>query len=315
MASILDISNQLISLSNKKINDEIHLYHTLSILIHKLFLEIRRLESVGVDQKIIFQELQDIREIFGKSIFISRLQNWPRGYQGDFETIEYLCNSVNQTPPNTVEYYLEDIALSHPLVQQHRNKVHWQSQHLLNTISSIQDKNGILSIGSGGCRDLRLIKSALNNKKIKLVINDIDENAISFAKKRLDSTWKNLILIQGDSLRKTREMSKYAPFELIVAGGLFDYLPDKYACLLLKRLSAMLTENGKICFTNILKPNPWKIWMDYLLNWNLLERTEQDFRNMFNAHGINNLEIKMIKDKTSLTGLYEIKKVKKQPPN
>ena len=38
------------------------------------------------------------REIHGASPFVTRLQQWPRGYPGDFETIEWLWRGDNRAP-------------------------------------------------------------------------------------------------------------------------------------------------------------------------------------------------------------------------
>ncbi len=306
--SISDITSRLISMQDADLSDEIASFHNISVLVHELCVEIRRLELLGIARNEIIDELHEAREIHGRSVFISRLQNWPRGYQGDFETIEYLCNGINFTPIDTVEFYLENIALSSPLAQQHENKVFWQSKYILSAIYESQNNEGILSIGSGGCRDLRLIEPSLNNNEVRLIINDIDKDAIDYSKQCLESIWHKIIPLHGDSLRKTKRMSKHAPFCLIVAGGLFDYLPDRYACTLLKKLSAMLTKNGKICFTNIIMPNPWRVWVDYLADWSLIERTEQEFQKMFNVYNLHDLKLKMVRDRTSLVGLYEITK-------
>lgn len=311
MTPISAITKRLISLQQEGLADDVSSLHVVAAIVHELCAEIRRLEILGIEKDKIIHELQEARSLCGKSVFISRLQNWPRGYQGDFETIEYLCNGVNSTPPSTLEYYLEKIALSSPIVQQHNNKMLWQSQHILNAIYTNQNQNnerGILSIGSGGCRDLRLIEPALRTPHVRLIINDIDKDAIECSKEHLKSIWHKITPIHGVVHRKTREISKHSPFDLIVTGGLLDYLPDHYACMLIKKLITMLTKYGKICFTNILKPNPWRIWIEYLTDWHLIERTENDFRNMFDIYELDDLEIRMTQDRTGLAGLYEMTK-------
>jgi len=309
MTQISAITKRLISLQQEDLADDVSSLHVVAAIVHELCAEIRQLEILGIEKDKIIHELQEARSLLGKSVFISRLQNWPRGYQGDFETIEYLYNGVNSTPPSTLAYYIEKIALSSPIVQQHKNKMLWQSQHILNAIYTNQtNERRIISIGSGGCRDLRLIEPALRTPHVRLVINDIDKDAIEYSKEHLKSIWHKITPIHGVVYRKTREISKHAPFDLIVAGGLLDYLPDHYACALIEKLLTMLTKYGKICFTNILKPNPWRIWIEYLADWHLIERTENDFRNMFDIYGLHDLEIRMTQDRTGLAGLYEITK-------
>lgn len=42
--------------------------------------------------------------LHSRSPFISRLQSWPRGYPGDFETIESLVQQINRATPGTEPY-------------------------------------------------------------------------------------------------------------------------------------------------------------------------------------------------------------------
>jgi hypothetical protein len=68
----------------------------------------------------------------------------------------------------------------------------------------------------------------------------------------------------------------------------------------------MLTPDGKICFTNILKPNPWRVWIEYLADWILIERTEAEFMYMLDIYGLVDINLKMTQERTGLAGLYEI---------
>jgi extracellular factor (EF) 3-hydroxypalmitic acid methyl ester biosynthesis protein len=307
MTSISTIKERFVSLQPENLVDEVSFFHKVTAVIHELCAEIRQLEILGAKPEEIIYELKEIRSIFGRSVFLSRIQNWPRGYQGDFETIEYLCDGVNTTSRDTLEYYLEKLALSSPIAQQHTNKLLWQSQQVLNTIytNPIHEKK-ILSIGSGGCRDLRLIKPILRNSSIKLIINDIDKDAIDYSKKHLQLIWQKITPIHGNAYRKVREISKHAPFDLIIVGGLFDYLSDRYIGALINKLATMLAKPGKICFTNILSSNPWRVLIEYLADWHLLERTERDFRMILDSYRLYDLEIRMTSDRTGLTGLFEI---------
>ena len=38
----------------------------------------------------LMPHLEQIRALHARSPFVARLQAWPRGYAGDFETVEYI---------------------------------------------------------------------------------------------------------------------------------------------------------------------------------------------------------------------------------
>ncbi len=47
--------------------------------------------------------LEPVRRIHARSAFVKRLQEWPRGYPGDFETVEYLCGGRSRAEEGTIE--------------------------------------------------------------------------------------------------------------------------------------------------------------------------------------------------------------------
>ncbi len=47
------------------------------------------------NKKDILNEIATLQNIFKESPFINRTHTWPRGYPGDFETIEYIFNCLS----------------------------------------------------------------------------------------------------------------------------------------------------------------------------------------------------------------------------
>lgn len=62
----------------------------------------RALEARGWSAERIKQNLGPSRRVFATSSFMQRCQEWPRGYAGDFETIEYMVSGVNKSLPGTL---------------------------------------------------------------------------------------------------------------------------------------------------------------------------------------------------------------------
>ena len=68
-------------------------------------------------------------------------------------------------------------------------------------------------------------------------------------------------------------------FDLILAGGLFDYLDDRTATFLVRMSTgSLLRRGGTMFFTNIAAGNPYRTWMDYVASWRLIHRSEDDIR-------------------------------------
>ncbi len=142
---------------------------------------IEQCEDAGIDKWEILAQLGDARALHARSPFIARAQNWPRGYPGDFETIEYLCAAENRSLPQTLPHALEELALRSSIAGQHRNKVAFQAQAILAACRRTNGRARILSIGCGGCRDIRSIASTLLATDVEFVLCDIDYEALDFA--------------------------------------------------------------------------------------------------------------------------------------
>ena len=97
-------------------------FHSLVALSHELLHHIQSCESADIPREEIQAALAPARAIQGRSPFVQRVQQWPRGYPGDFETVEYIVHQIPRTDPDTLEHLFEILALSTPIAQQHRNK-------------------------------------------------------------------------------------------------------------------------------------------------------------------------------------------------
>ncbi|WP_328982045.1 hypothetical protein [Streptomyces mirabilis] len=94
----------------------------------------------------------------------------------------------------------------------------------------------------------------------------------------------------GNVLRTAAHLAAdHGPFDLVLAGGLFDYLEERFARALIRttlsrlprlprlpRLSRLCRPGGTFYFSNIATPNPYAALMTHIGRWNLVERTPAD---------------------------------------
>lgn len=288
--------------------DPLESYHLVSAGIHQLGLSIRQAESTGLDASTLREILEPAIALHGQSPLINRLQTWPRGYPGDFETIEYLCDAENRAHIGTLSYYIEQVALHSAVTQQHRNKVAWQASEILRVSLSGANEKRVLSIACGGSRDLRSVKSLLLDTNIQIYLNDMDPDALAMSTSSLEALGDRLTVLPGDVIRATRNFVRSAPFDVIVAGGLFDYLDDHRLEWLIPRLHACLRTDGHVCFTNLAKGNPARAWMEYLCNWKIIERSEEDTLHLLESSGLDDYHVTIQRDTTGLALLVKVRK-------
>jgi hypothetical protein len=262
---------------------------------------IEQCEDAGIAKREILSHLDAVRAIHARSPFIARAQTWPRGYTGDFETIEYLCAAENRALPGTMPHALEGLALRSPITGQHRNKVAFQADAILAACRRCDGNARILSIGCGGCRDIRSVASALLPTAAGFVLCDFDYEALAFALHALGPLAGRCTYLNATVPRVLRKLAPYGPFDLAIAGGVFDYLPDRWVTLSLRSIwQTLLAAGGALIFTNIKRGNPFRVWLEYLANWELTERTEDD---ILARCGESEIPLSSVRIETDHTGL------------
>jgi hypothetical protein len=91
--------------------------------------------------------------------------------------------------------------------------------------------------------------------------------------------------------RVPRAIRKIAQqFDLVMAGGLFDYLPRRAA------RSSLPTSHG----------NPYRPLIEYFGNWTLIERTEDEIVDYCVQAGVKRKAIHVTREATGLTLIIEI---------
>jgi 2-polyprenyl-3-methyl-5-hydroxy-6-metoxy-1,4-benzoquinol methylase len=216
------------------------------------------------------------RDIYRACSFVKRISEWPRGYRGDFETIQDVMDLNNPYSRTDVRHHIQHYVLETPLSQQHRNKVRAQSQVILDTL--LRNKTArVLSIACGACPDFAAFISALPNDGQTIVLNDQDADAIVRSRAVFAASDHTPIVVEGNVFQRIKTLAEHGPYDLVLAGGLFDYLEDKPARLLIRSIVNKLLRPGGVMFwTNIGEGNPYRPWMECVAEWPLLERSEAD---------------------------------------
>ena len=283
-----------------------HLHHAALAAVHAICLAVLRCEESGCTREEIVDVLEPVRAIHSRSPFVARLQRWPRGYPGDFETVEYICRGENCAPDATLEQHCETYSLNFPIAQQHRNKVWHQSRRIADAVLR-NDRARILALACGGCPDFRKVLPLLRRTEAELHLNDSDPEALAFAARELAPVVDRCVFIPGNAVKIARRLRGGVPFDLILAGGLFDYLPDRHAGYLLEQTYAQLAPGGTLFFTNIAEGNPYRPLIEYVGDWFLIERSREMLLELTDAAGIPRDAVLIERDETGLAYLIEIR--------
>ena len=260
-----------------------------------------------MDRAAIVELLEPARVIHARSPFVRRLQIWPRGYTGDFETVDYICRGRNDAPSGTLEHLCQAYSLNFPIAQQHRNKVQHQAARILKTMSKKPRDSRILALACGGAPDFALVTPLLENLAGDVWLNDADEAALTEARRVVQNIETRCHFIHDNAIRVVARVP--GPFDLVLAGGLFDYLPDRAAILLLKTVyRRLIRSGGTFFFTNIARGNPFRCLIEYIGDWFLIERSEEDILALCTEAGIPAEDVAQRREETGLAVIVEITK-------
>jgi SAM-dependent methyltransferase len=268
-----------------KRHSEGELYHRALAALHG-FLACAAAAEAGVPHTEMRAVTAGARELCGRySRTLAHAQRWPRGYPGDFELIERLLDADPGGEVGTLERALETCVLQLPIVWQHRVKVAWQAglvRRRLNGTGAIR----VLSIGCGGARDLLLLEPH-ERGRLEVVLNDLDADALTLAAARLAGGVRRLTCIRGNALRSATKMRAEGPFDVILVGGLLDYLPERAARTLVRHAGEMLSPQGLLGATNIAAANPWRLMLQLLTDWTLIERSHDEMSRLMHQPKLN----------------------------
>ena len=204
-------------------------------------------------------------DLHTRSSFVRRLREWPRGYPGDFETVELLMSGSPVPEGFDQGEWINWYALNTAIAQQNRNKVWWQH---LKICSSLPRR--ILSVGCGGGADFNIAPHRFTGSEIMLL--DLDPEALRLAQGRLQP-YCDVHTICGDVRRGIRRAQEAGPFDAVVCGGLFDYFDERTVIFLLRELrESTIKAGGSIIFTNIAEANPYRAFIEGIADWRLLGR-------------------------------------------
>lgn len=284
-------------------------FHAVAAAVHTLCTWIATAESEGLDQEAIRGALAPAWNIHGRSPFIRRLQTWPRGYPGDFETIEYLLDQGIRAQPDTIEYWLEFIALHSPIAQQHRNKVRAQAREIISAVQrdDLDRPARVLVLASGSSPDLALAQHELRRTACEIVLNDSDAQALAFSLERLTDIRDKIRPVAGNVLSSVMRLRAFGPYDLVLAGGLFDYLPDRHATFLIRAIwNDLLAPDGRLFLTNIANPNPYRVWIEYLADWRLIERSADELRGLVAAACGPDVDCELTRESCGLTWMLTL---------
>lgn len=217
-----------------------------------------------------------------------RCYSKPRGYAGDYKTIEMIYQNK---PGGTGRL---GPLLDHCFLEMHaayavRNRRGVLAREIDATIDRSSD--GPVNVTSMACGPAEEIfdvfKKSPDSENLKASLIDIDPEAIDFVTQRsveaglesqIDVHLANLVY-----LATGRATLGLAPQDLVYSIGLIDYFNDQFVINLMNYGYELLKPGGRMILGNFHPSNPTKAFMDWVTDWKLIHRTEEDMNRLYSA--------------------------------
>jgi len=212
-----------------------------------------------------------------------RMYSKPRGYAGDFFTIHSMYEN-KASGRGRLGPLLDRCFLNEPAGQAVQNRKGIISNEIGELLKDKKELK-VTSIACGPATEVFDIFKYENSKGLEVNLLDIDEQAIEFVEERIENNdlsdsintfQKNLI-----SLVRGKETLEIDDQDLIYSIGLMDYFNDSFVIKFLDYFYSKLKPGGTVIIGNFHPKNTTKALMDYVLDWKLIHRTEEEMNAIF----------------------------------
>jgi len=209
----------------------------------------------------------------------------PRGYAGDYGTIELIYDN-EPSGQGVIGPIMDRWGLDQAPSQAVRNRRGLMAGQIKLTQKSVTNRPArILSLACGPAREIFDAFCDLQPDSLEVTALDIDQEALALVKKKAEE--KNLTgqitcaqanLIYLATGRQTLEL---VPQDFIYSIGLIDYFNDQFVIRLIDWVYDRLAPGGRVMLGNFHPRNPFKVFMDHILEWQLIHRDEAQMNELF----------------------------------
>lgn len=226
--------------------------------------------------------------------FINRAFLKPLGYPGDYETMNMIYDH-KYAGATLWQKAVNHLCWGLPTNQAVRNRALYLAEKIREVVSDKPDKpKNIMSLACGPCKEIQIAltdpaDSLAKSKEVSFHLIDHDPHALNYVQdvlgeiniKRPNKVSLNAYRINVSDFIKNPEIrEKFPPQDLIYVSGLFDYLSDEVAELLIGIFYFMLKPDGQLVIGNFSPFNPFRLFQEFGLDWFLLYRNEKDLKKL-----------------------------------
>jgi CRP-like cAMP-binding protein/SAM-dependent methyltransferase len=213
-----------------------------------------------------------------------RLYTKPRGYGGDFQTMEMIYDGApGGTEP--IGALLDSCMLNLAAMKAIRNRRRLLAAEIASSYAAARELH-VTSLACGPAREVfDVLARADDGRRLEISCIDIDREALGRVEAlcqrhgtgdQVRTHHANLIY-----LATGQQELRLPPQDLIYSASFIDYLSDEMAMTLINWIHDRLRPGGRVLLGNFHPRNPTRGIMDHVLDWRLTHRDEADMNRLF----------------------------------
>lgn len=225
----------------------------------------------------------------------SRSFRKPQNIAGDHHMIKQIYQQGSDEKRATGEA-VNYCFLQEPACKAVANRKYYIKDVILEKISQKIEPLSIASIASGPAEEILEVFEHLgkdNYSKLKASGIDIDKRACASVDDQiLEHRLQHYFSTHASDILKLSPVPNHlSGQDLVYSMGLVDYFKDRATVKIINRMYDMLKPGGEIIIGNFHVSCNSRIFLDYLLDWKLIYRTEEDMRRLFAQSSFGNSQV------------------------
>lgn len=222
--------------------------------------------------------------------FIHRTFYKPLGYAGDYEMVDMMIRDPYEGA-SIFAKLLNRVFLCTPPVEAHRNRLVYLKQLLCDEALRTLRSGRPATVFNLGCGPAREIQNFLAQhdlcQNMHFTLLDFNEETLNHTSQTLAEVIRRhqrstqVQIVKKSVHQLLREAAKAhtngKKYDFVYCAGLFDYLSDSVCRHLMNLFYELVAPGGLLIATNVADLNPSRGWMEYVLDWNLVYRSPQQF--------------------------------------
>jgi extracellular factor (EF) 3-hydroxypalmitic acid methyl ester biosynthesis protein len=246
--------------------------------------------EVAVHKSYVRRELHPIVLC---SPFLYRTYTKPLGYAGDYEMVNMMLRNPYEGSSAFAKLLNFALLNTEPVVA-HRNRIDYLVEMLrsecVRRVS--RGKTRVFNLACGPAMEVqRFLRECEESDLAEIDLLDFNSETLEYTRERIQEARMSggretpVRYFQRSVHQLLRAATQggeeeFTNYDIVYCAGLFDYLSQRVCKRLVDLFCTMVRPGGIVIVTNVAQSNPRKAWMEYVMEWNLIYRDENEMKDL-----------------------------------